>query len=126
MLKVKSLGQNNPNNKPILSGITFGFIGMPLFFEVKHEKMDTNLTVEMNVVKDEKKDANTLESKGVENNVLKIQYFNPSIGTSGLTQPMGFVLFEKEVFAYMFYIDYLKNSQTYRLTYEFYHGQLPK
>jgi len=126
MLKVKSLGQNNPNNTPILNGVTFGFVGLPLFFEVSHEKIDSALTVEFTVVKDDKKGNNTLDSKGIENNILKITYYNPTIGTSGLTQPMGYGLFEKEIFAFMFYIDYLKNAITYRLTYEFYHGQLPK
>ena len=126
MFEVKSLGQNDPNNVPVLNGITFGFIGMPLFFEIKHEKIASSLTVELTVKKDDKKKENKIENIGIKKNIWKIDYYNPSLGTSGLTQPFGIQLFEKEIFAFMFYIDYLKNALTYRLTYEFYHGQLPK
>lgn len=126
MFEVKSLGQNNSNIIPILNGITFGFIGLPLFFNVKHEKIETNLIVELLVDNNEKRKQNEFETKGIENNVLRINYYNPSIGTSGLTSPFGLQLFEKEIFSFMFYFDCLNNSKTYRLTYEFYHGQLPQ
>ncbi len=126
MFEVKSLGQNNPNKITLLNGLTFGFIGLPLFFEVRHEKIETNLLVEFTVNNDEKKKSNEFVANKIENNVLKLYYYNPSIGTSGLVQPISIVQLDSELFALIFYIDYLKNSETYRLTYEFYHGQLPK
>ncbi|HET9569785.1 MAG TPA: hypothetical protein VFP20_00025 [Bacteroidales bacterium] len=126
MLEVISLGQNNPNNLPILNGITFGFMGLPLFFVVKHKKIETDLMVELLVDNNEKMKPNEFVFNKIENNVLKISYFNPSHGTSGLVNPFGLKLFDNDIFAFMFYVDYLKGSTSFRLTYEFYQGKLQK
>lgn len=124
MFKVKSLGQNNPNNIPIMNGITFGYIGMPLFFEVEADGIESKLIIELNVLQDKDRKTNEFVSpNNIENNTVRYYYYNPSIGTSGLTQPIG-IQVKTDVFGFVFYIDYLKDSVTYRLSYEFYHGKL--
>ena len=126
MFTVKSLGQNNSNNIPILSGINFGFIDMPLFFEIQHEKIQSLLILELIVKNDKTKKTNELVNGGIKKNNWTLYYYNPSIGTSGLTAPIGNQLFENEIFAFMFHIDRLEDANCYKLSYEFYHGNKPK
>jgi hypothetical protein len=125
MFEVKYLGRDLTNNKAILSGVAFGHIGKPLYFEMKAEGIDKPLTIKFlcNEISGEK--PLTFVSK-LQNSTWVINFTNPSRGgTSGFTTPYGLALHGK-VFGLICYIDTLKEGNSYRLTYEFYEGEIEK
>ena len=124
MFSVKPLGHQDYRNVPILSGVAFGFIGMPLTFEVKSEKIPTPHFIDFIVSKDASRKPFELHFENSAQDRLQINFYNPSIsGPSGLTSPSGFLTLEnKYCLGFMFMVDVIGDSTSYRMTYEFYDG----
>jgi len=132
MLKVKALGQDHPLNRPILSGITFGFWELELVFEVTTEHVGTPLRTKFLVKADKNRKDIEFEIGQIVDNTLTLTFFNPpKVGTSGLTMPTTILFLgqsgqEKKVLALMFTITGMSNTDCYQMNYEFYEGTIPQ
>jgi hypothetical protein len=124
MFSVKALGDNNKSNVSICSGVTFGFFDKPLTFEVKSEKVEAPHFIDFKVARDSKRKPFEMSLAHSGTSRTEIIFYNPAMsGQSGLTVPVGILSLEdKYVLGFMFLVDVLPNSQTYRFTYEFYDG----
>ena len=128
MFSVKPLWQNVDTNAPICSGITFGYVDIPLIFEVTSEKVPSPYYVNFKVSKDASKKSLELTIGNLSQNQTDLIFYNPNEnGVSGLKAPIGFLTLEnKYILGLMFFVDLANNSPCYRLTYEFYDGLLPE
>lgn len=125
MFEIKCLNQNVEQKKLITSGITFGFYDMPLFFEVKSPLAEKPLMIIFLLEINKDKKPYELSLGKIENNEMKITFSSPSKDRNGgLAQPIGIVMQDKDMLAFMFFCESLGiNSNCYKLSYEFYHGK---
>ena len=124
MFKIKSLGQNKPDMKPLCSGITFGFKNQELIFEITTEQIAVPLIVKFFLNDDKSKPNLNIEVGNIEENVLPIYFSNvPQNGASGLKSPISIVqLKDGNLLALMFLVEPVFDGDFYKMTYEFYHG----
>lgn len=127
MFTITYLHQKSESYTPLLSGVGFGKIGLPQYFRVEAPGFTNALEVEFVVLRDkDKKDFDlNIEARG--NNGLRVAFFNPTDGgTSGLNSPFGLVILPpSDILGFMFFLDVLRGSDVYRMTYELSHGKLP-
>ena len=120
MFNVKCLNQSSANQKPIVSGVTFGFYNIPLIFEVRAEIISVPLTVKFittnNVDKSYEFDLGEIRS-----NERIIQFNIPKKGASGgLTEPAVIAYTATHLLVLMFVVDSFGEGPCYKLSYEFY------
>lgn len=127
MFKVKSLGQDKPELKPVCSGITFGFLEKELVFEVTSDSIPIPLRVSFYVKTDKSKKDYEFEIGKIIENSLTLSFYNPSkSGSSGLKLPMSVIRVDRYLLGFMFRIETLLDTDCYQLAYEFYDGLLPE
>ncbi|MFC1524285.1 hypothetical protein ACFL6N_05800 [Thermodesulfobacteriota bacterium] len=121
---VKSLGQNIPNNIPITSGVTFGWVDKELVFELTMENQTTPLLIKffLNIDKEAKESGLKIDS--IKNNTLRLDFkSNTKSGPVSLFAPLSLLIIKDNILGLMFHIDLLSGSNCYRFSYEFYHGK---
>lgn len=123
---VRYLGQDLPNNQIVLSGVSFGYVdNPPVWFEVKVPDVESPLRISFSVCRDKSKPEFHFDIGKIQGNQLSLTFFNPSeTGASGLTHPLGLLVLEGVVLGFMFHIDKLSGADSFRLSFEFYHGKL--
>lgn len=126
MFKVKSLGQDKPEFRPIFSGITFGFMEKELVFEITSDPVPAPLRVSFYVKADKTKKDFDFEIGEIVENSLTLSFYNPpKSGASGLKLPTAILKIERNLLGFMFKIEPFPGTECYQLTYEFYDGLLP-
>jgi hypothetical protein len=127
LFKVTSLGQNNKFNIPICSGLTFGWIEKELVFKLEMESAEEPLLIKFYLRKDSSRKNVNVSIGEIKDNTITVDYYNSSeSGTSGLSHPLGLIETGNNILGFMFHIDSLKDSDCYKISYEFYHGSKPE
>lgn len=120
MWKIKLSGRND-SLETIGNYSTFTSLNKVLSFEMNAEE-EEYAPVEVNFVSkrdDEKKNFYIETSKMIDRSIT-VTYFNPGIGSSGLTEPL--IILENDIYYFkvMFNTNMVNNSETYRLSIEFF------
>jgi len=124
--KVKYLGLDKKNLIPIKSGIGFGYIDKQLVFEISTQESEEPLRVSFFAKINKLKKSPEFEIGKIKNNDLEVCFYNPSEnGISGLQAPLSLLVVNADILGFMFYLDRVPNSESYRISYEFYHGKTP-
>lgn len=125
MFSVRCIGQDVPQNVPILSGVTFGFMDLELVFMLNASPMEEPLRISFYAIDNKEKKQFEFEIGNIKNNRMDLKFHNPSEnGTSGLNMPISILAFGNDLLGFMFHLERLSNSKCYKLNYEFYHGRI--
>jgi hypothetical protein len=115
------LNKRNDSLKTISFHSTYTSLNNIVTFSLAPEDKSSN-PIEINFItkndKNEKK--YFIQPSPLENNSMTITYFNPSVGLSGLKEPMIILENETHFFKVMFNTNLVNESNTYLLTIEFF------
>ncbi len=121
MFTVKTLGQDNQKLHRVHGGMTFGFLGKEIYFEVTTTDVATPLRISFVVKSDESKPSVTFEVGKIVNASLALAFYNPpNSGKSGITSPIAILQSITDSLHLMFKVETSWGSECYELTYEFY------
>ena len=124
MFTVKSLNQNSPKSVPLCSGITFGFIDKPIFFEVTTPSIVQPLIIEFLVVINPSQKDTNFSIAPVQNAQRKVVFTLPQRGMNGgLARPVGLATVQNEVLGFMFSVSTNVGIDSYKIEFEFYNGK---
>lgn len=119
MWKIK-LENRDDGLKTLLHYNTFASLNKVLSFQLSNS--EEGKPVEINFVVKRAKDKKdfAVDIGDFVNNSTTLTYYNPSIGTSGLTEPIIILQNEIYYFKVMYNLTMLNNSDTYELSIEFF------
>ena len=123
MFTAKLLPSPDKYLNPILSGIRFSVIDKPILFEISNDEGLPPLLLSFNVCKDATKKPWEYVHALNPDNTYSATLFNPVIpGSGGLIEPYAALWTESktDILGIMFWVDFIANSNSYRLSYEFF------
>jgi hypothetical protein len=107
--------------------MTFGWNEKELVFKLEMESADEPLLIKFYLRKESSRKNLSVSIGEIKDNTIIVDYYNSSEGgTSGLSNPLSLIKTGNDILGFMFYVDSLKDSECYKISYEFYHGYKPE
>jgi hypothetical protein len=123
MFKVKSFNQNTPDRTAIFSGVTFGLIDIPVYFEVTPlDDSKKPLMIEFILVSNSTHKPYELIFDKIVNNKVTARFYIPDNKYSGILIAPANVANKGDLsLMWMFTLESFSNTNTYKMSYEFYY-----
>lgn len=101
-------------------GTLFQSFGKPASFRVASDEVEEMLILRFVVSVDRRRSSCDLHVSEIVDGQMTVAFYNPKRnGSSGLLEPLGLLKLGDHALEFMFQVDCLPKSETYRLSYEF-------